>query len=55
MQVERQAESVGVGIQEEEDEQFGPMLVQELEKHGVSSADCKKLQEAGFYTVESVV
>lgn len=55
LQVERQAESVGAGIQEEEEEAFGPMLVQELEKHGVSSADVKKLQEAGFYTVESIV
>jgi len=40
---------------EEEDEQFGPLLVTEFEKHGVSAADVKKLQEAGFFTVESVV
>ena len=41
--------------QVDEDEQFGPLLVKVLEQHGISSADCKKLQEAGFYTVEAVV
>ena len=41
--------------QVEDDEQFGPLLVKVLEQHGISSMDCKKLQEAGFYTVESVV
>merc|ERR1719328_371754 len=44
------------GVAEVEDEeQFGPLLVKVLEQHGISSTDCKKLQEAGFYTVESVV
>ena len=44
------------GVAEVEDEeQFGPLLVKVLEQHGISSNDCKKLQEAGFYTVESVV
>ena len=32
---------------EEEDEQFGPLLVTEFEKHGVSAADVKKLQVWG--------
>ena len=41
--------------QEEMEEQFGPLLVKQLEQHGISSADCKKLQVAGFYTVEAVV
>ena len=41
--------------QVEDDEQFGPLLVRVLEQHGISGTDCKKLQEAGFYTVESVV
>jgi len=40
---------------EEDEEQFGPLLVNQLEKCGVSAADIKKLQEAGYYTVESVV
>merc|ERR1719328_928497 len=44
------------GVAEVEDEeQFGPLLVKVLEQHGISGTDCKKLQEAGFYTVESVV
>jgi len=57
LQVERRNEEAAIssGLQDEEDEQFGPLLVQELEKHGISSADVKKLQEAGFYTVESIV
>ena len=38
-----------------EEEQFGPLLVRVLEQHGIAANDCKKLQEAGFYTVESVV
>ena len=37
------------------EEQFGPLLVKVLEQHGISAADCKKLQDAGFYTVEAVV
>ena len=41
--------------QQEEEEQFGPLLVRVLEQHGIAANDCKKLQEAGFYTVESVV
>ena len=41
--------------EEEMDEQFGPLLVKVLEQHGITAADCKKLQDAGFYTVEAVV
>ena len=41
--------------EEEMEEQFGPLLVKVLEQHGISAADCKKLQDAGFYTVEAVV
>ena len=44
-----------VAAVEEEEEQFGPLLVAEFEKHGISVADIRKLQEAGFYTIESVV
>lgn len=32
----------------------GPMLVTRLEACGINATDVKKLQEAGFYTVESV-
>ena len=30
--------------QQEEDEQFGPLLVNVLEQHGISAGDVKKLQ-----------
>jgi len=36
------------------DEFTGPTNIQELEKHGISSSDIKKLQDAGLHTVESV-
>ena len=42
------------GAQDEE-EQFGPLLVATLEQHGIAATDVKKLVGAGFYTVESVV
>ncbi|XP_050726591.1 DNA repair protein RAD51 homolog 1-like isoform X2 [Eriocheir sinensis] len=32
----------------------GPMLIQTLEQNGILAADVKKLEEAGFYTVEAV-
>ena len=41
--------------EDEDEEQFGPLPVASLEQHGIGSADVKKLQEAGFNTVESVV
>ena len=37
-----------------EAEASGPMLVTRLEACGVNATDVKKLQEAGYYTVESV-
>ena len=36
-------------VQIEEEENFGPLLVNELEKHGITSADCKKLQVTSLY------
>ncbi|KAJ4459601.1 putative DNA repair protein RAD51 A [Paratrimastix pyriformis] len=43
--------------QEEEQQQggSGATLIQKLEGNGITGADIKKLLEAGFYTVESVV
>jgi len=35
-------------------ENYGPQLVKKLETAGISAADIKKLEEAGFHTVESV-
>ena len=53
--MQQQAQEVNGLQQVEEEEQFGPLLVRVLEQHGIAANDCKKLQEAGFYTVESVV
>ncbi|GBN68385.1 DNA repair protein rhp51 [Araneus ventricosus] len=39
---------------EEEDIEYGPQKIKKLEGNGISAGDIKKLQEAGFYTVESV-
>ncbi|CAH1261601.1 RAD51 [Branchiostoma lanceolatum] len=49
-----QMERPQAAVEQEEDENFGPMLVKSLEQHGISSNDVKKLEEAGFYTVEAV-
>lgn len=38
----------------EENEIAGPKLIAELENHGISATDVKKLMSAGFNTVESV-
>ncbi|KAJ3220330.1 recombinase rad51 [Clydaea vesicula] len=40
--------------EEEEEEQNGPIPVQKLEQFGISAADCKKLADAGYHTVESI-
>lgn len=37
-----------------EEETFGPMPLARLEAHGISAADVKKMEEAGFHTVESI-
>lgn len=33
---------------------MGPMLIAKLETQGINNGDVKKLQDAGFNTVESV-
>lgn len=48
-----QQEAVQDAMMDEEDV-GGPCLIGKLEQHGITAADCKKLQEHGFYTVESV-
>ena len=35
-------------------EESGPLLIAELEKHGINASDVKKLMDAGMYTVEAV-
>ena len=54
MQTAHDREAQVQGAQDEE-EQFGPLLVATLEQHGIAATDVKKLVGAGFYTVESVV
>lgn len=46
----------GVVEQEEEADMGagGPLLIQTLEQNGISATDVKKLEEKGYYTVESV-
>jgi len=54
--IQQEVSSEAVAEQgQEEQEQYGPLLVKVLEQHGIAAADCKKLQEAGFFTVEAVV
>jgi len=37
------------------EEQDGPMMIEEMEKEGISIKDLEKLKEAGYNTVESVM
>lgn len=39
---------------EEESEDYGPSSIKKLEGQGITSGDIKKLEEAGYYTVEAV-
>ncbi|XP_033735320.1 DNA repair protein RAD51 homolog 1 [Pecten maximus] len=50
MQERRQAEEVA----DVEDETFGPLPLSRLEANGISATDVKKMEDAGFFTVESV-
>jgi DNA repair protein RAD51 len=54
MQTSRESEVSGVTAEDAE-EISGPMLIGALESHGISAADIKKLKEAGYNTVESIV
>lgn len=38
----------------EEEESYGPARISKLEGNGIGAADIKKLEEAGFHTVEAV-
>ena len=39
---------------EEMDDDCGPLLLNELEKHGINMSDLEKLRSAGYYTCEAV-
>lgn len=49
MQARQQQQEVEV-----EDETFGPMPLNRLEANGISATDVKKMEEAGYFTVEAV-
>lgn len=40
---------------DETEEHVGPLPLTALEQHGITAGDVKKLQDAGYYTVESIV
>eukprot|EP00052_Salpingoeca_macrocollata_P009121 m.72079 g.72079 ORF g.72079 m.72079 type:complete len:340 (-) comp16942_c0_seq1:74-1093(-) len=49
------AQQAAAAEQFDDEEMGGPLLVSKLEGHsGISAADCKKLEEAGLHTIESV-
>ncbi|XP_054718313.1 DNA repair protein RAD51 homolog 1-like [Uloborus diversus] len=50
----QQAAQQSTAVVEEESEECGPQRIQKLEGNGITASDVKKLQDAGFYTVESV-
>ncbi|CAD7083961.1 unnamed protein product [Hermetia illucens] len=41
-------------VDQDEEDECGPQLINQLEGNGITSGDIKKLQEAGYHTVESV-
>lgn len=38
----------------EVEEELGPTLIKKLEGNGITAGDIKKLEEAGYHTVESI-
>ncbi|XP_063702098.1 DNA repair protein RAD51 homolog 1-like [Culicoides brevitarsis] len=49
-----QTTATGQSVAEDEEEIGGPIPVSKLEGNGITSGDIKKLQENGYYTVESI-
>ncbi|XP_015373099.1 PREDICTED: DNA repair protein RAD51 homolog A [Diuraphis noxia] len=41
-------------VVEDHEEDDGPLLISKLEGQGITSGDIKKLQEAGYHTIESI-
>ncbi|KAI7850891.1 DNA repair protein RAD51 [Circinella umbellata] len=39
---------------DEEEEDYGPLLISHLEQSGILSSDIKKLKDGGYYTVEAI-
>ena len=55
MQDESEMASTASIAATEDAESVGPLLIGALEAHGINSGDIKKLREAGYHTVESIV
>lgn len=54
--IQQEVSSEAVAEQgQEEQEQYGPLLVKVLEQHGIAAADCKKLQEVGVLILFGIV
>jgi len=51
---QKNAEAAAAAVEEDQGE-GGPVPVGALESHGIGAADVKKLREAGYHTVESIV
>ncbi len=49
----QQAEASAIQSSDTQD-QFGPISITKLEVNGITTADIKKLQEAGLHTIEAV-
>ena len=51
----KQAEKEDAVVQEEEEVELeGPTPIKALEEKGINAGDIKKLEEAGYHTVEAV-
>lgn len=54
MQAEKEVEAEQEVQQEEAVEMDGPTAIKALEEKGINAGDIKKMEEAGFHTVEAV-
>ncbi|KDR10565.1 DNA repair protein RAD51 homolog 1 [Zootermopsis nevadensis] len=48
------AEAATLSQKQDDVDEFGPQLISKLQSQGISAADIKKLEEAGYHTVEAV-
>ncbi|XP_050438554.1 DNA repair protein RAD51 homolog 1 [Adelges cooleyi] len=54
MQAAQSSHTAAVQVTEEDNEEYGPQPIAKLEGQGITSGDIKKLQEAGYHTMESI-
>ena len=53
-QAEKEVAAAAENQEEEEVELEGPTPIKALEEKGINAGDVKKLEEAGFHTIESI-